>query len=299
MDSRCYLFIFPIRGSHDIPADFPPAVKQLPFDAGVFLPQNESNGCMRPPQFPARLLFLAGRRLHIIPHPLSDELPIILPLDDLLQLEIGAMFLFGWLKFTTVQNTFTLQYNRRDSQPLEALLQDLKHRWISSKNRLPSPHLQAYGKELDLKFFSELRDEIRGEEQVALQYFAAPRKFEYKLFCFRREAWTAGHLLLATSAPRLVWITDQYRNHRELYASITRSALLSALSDIHLTQHKEQFFLDLKFRTIDSWRLPIEGKKAGALLQHALRQIAAGPWAESAGGSLRSMASHAAGQQEA
>jgi hypothetical protein len=296
MDSRCYLFIFPIRGSDDIPADYPFAIKQLAFDTGVFLPQDESNWWTRPPRFPARLLLLAGRLLHIIPHPLSGEPPVAIPLDDLVQLETGTVLLFGWLKFVTAKEVLELRYNTRASRPLEIFLRDLKSRWISQQDPLKITHPQIYGEELDVKFRFEVSDEIRGEESIVLQYFRAPQQFEHRWFGFRRETGTAGHLLLVTSASRLLWVTDHYQNYRELYAAIRHNAPLSTLSDVRLAQEKEQLFLLLDFQAATSWCLPVEQKNEDwSLVRDNLRRLTAGRRKESTRDSFRSVASHSAG----
>jgi hypothetical protein len=136
VDSRSYIFIYPLKGNTDIPADFPRDIRSLTFETGVFMPQGESNWFTRPPKYPARLLLLEGRSLHIIPHPTSEQLPVEIKLDDLLQLETGCVLLLGWIKLTTRIGIQDLVYNTRASRPLEEFLGQLKRRWL--ENVLPA-----------------------------------------------------------------------------------------------------------------------------------------------------------------
>ena len=41
MDSRAYVFIYPLRAKADIPDDFPQEVRTQNFGTGVFLPQDD------------------------------------------------------------------------------------------------------------------------------------------------------------------------------------------------------------------------------------------------------------------
>lgn len=95
MDSRIYLFIFPLNTPADIPADFRESVQGRSFETGVFLPQDDTNWFTRPPEYPARLLLLDGRLLTIIPHPTSGQNTVGIKLDDLIQLEASNILLLG------------------------------------------------------------------------------------------------------------------------------------------------------------------------------------------------------------
>jgi hypothetical protein len=95
MDSRAYVFIFPVNTPADIPDDFQPSVQGRLFETGVFLPQNDANWITGPPANPARLLLLQDRCLSIIPHPTSCQQAEELNLDELVQLETGSSLLLG------------------------------------------------------------------------------------------------------------------------------------------------------------------------------------------------------------
>lgn len=152
MDSRAYVFIYPLRTRADIPDDFPQECRSRNFESGVFLPQDDSNWFTRPPKYPARLLLLDGQSLHIIPHPTSVQSSVEIRPDELLQLETGTCLLFGCLRFTTSSGVHEIIYNTRASRPLEKFLNSLKRAWCGSPSAIQSIYNELYGGELDIKF---------------------------------------------------------------------------------------------------------------------------------------------------
>lgn len=150
MDSREYIFIYPINSAADIPEDLRACVKDRSFDRGVFLPQDDTNWFTRPPRYPARLLLLDGRWLHIIPHPNSGQCITELHLEDLVQLEAGTILLLGWIDLTTRISTEHLIYNTRGSRPLESLLATARRRWLGEPSETDSVEPRSFGHQLAL-----------------------------------------------------------------------------------------------------------------------------------------------------
>ncbi|MGC2658117.1 MAG: hypothetical protein WA324_09065 [Bryobacteraceae bacterium] len=122
MDSREYIFIYPLKTNADLPADFPQEILSRSFETGVFIPQDDSNRFSQLPRYPARLLLLENRSLYIVPHPASSQIPVEIKLDELLQLETGCILLLGWINFTTSVGLQEVVYNTRGSGPLEEFL---------------------------------------------------------------------------------------------------------------------------------------------------------------------------------
>ncbi len=256
MDSRAYVFIFPLRTNADIPDDFPEEVRTRNFDAGVFLPQDDSNWFTRPPKYPARLLLLDGRSFHLIPHPTSVQSSVEIGLDGLLQLETGTCLLLGWLRFTTPSGVHEIVYNTRASRPLEKFLAGLKQAWCSTPAPIQSIHREAYGDELDIKFRNSLHFELDDRETAVMQYFEAPAPFKRRFLFLHRLDWLAGNLVLLTSANRLLWITDHYRGRRELYASVSISAPASSFHSARIEEMDGRQNLAISFTHGNSWRVP-------------------------------------------
>ncbi|HEY3938807.1 MAG TPA: hypothetical protein VGL97_15340 [Bryobacteraceae bacterium] len=263
MDSRSYLFIYALKGNTGIPADFAQEIRSLTFETGVFMPQDESNWFTRPPKYPARLLLLEKRSLHIVPHPSSGQLPVEIKLDDLLQLETGCILLFGWMKFTTRSGTQYLVYNTRASRPLEKFLATLKRRWLGTAPIVPNVSTRSYGDELDVKFRYSMRDELDKEEGVLVRYFEVPVPSEKKALFFRRVNWRPGNLILLTSWNRIVWITDHYRGRRELYASASFSAPSALLNDCRAEETDGREFMVISFASGINWRIPLHEPSEG------------------------------------
>jgi hypothetical protein len=257
LDSREYVFIYPIRTTDDIPADFPQEVRTSHFETGVFLPQDDSSWLTRPPRYPARVLLLEKRSLFIVPHPFSEQPPIEVRLDDLIQLETGCVLLLGWINFTTRSGVHELIYNTRASRPLETFLSLLKRRWLDKVPPLPNAHTVAYGDQLDIKFKYSSYDELDHDESVLRQYFEAPAPLQKRFLFLKRMDWRAGNLILWTSMNRLVWITDQYRQRRELYASISFSAPSSSLRSCRIEDTDGEQYIAITFGSGLRWRVPI------------------------------------------
>jgi hypothetical protein len=275
VDSRSYIFIYPLKGNADIPADFPREIRNLTFETGVFMPQDESNWVTRAPKFPARLLLLEGRSLRIVPHPTSEQLPVEIKLDDLLQVETGSVLLLGWMKFTTHRAIQNLVYNTRASQPLEKFLSVLKRRWFERAPALPNADTRAYGNELDIKFGYSMRDELDRDESVLIRYFEPAVPLEKKILFFRRVNWQPGNLILLTSRNRIVWITDQHRGRRELYASVSFSAPAALLQNCRAEEAEGRQFMVVPFTSGINWRIPVhEGSEGISSICQIVNQLA-------------------------
>jgi len=265
--------MYPLLTNADIPSDFPKEVREQRFETGIFLPQDDSTWFARTPQFPARLLLLGERELNIISHPTSGQAPVTIFWHDLIQLETGNILLSGWVKFATRNGVHELLYNTRASRPLEKFLSSLRQRWLRNED---SRHIEAspviVGEELDIKFRNLLHFELDPEEKVVVQFFQPPVKVERKYFAFRRIACLPGHLLLLTSGSRLLWITDDYRRTRELYASISRSAPARIFSKCYLKPLDKQLHLVVSFEADNTWYIPIRAAEDASTFARMLRE---------------------------
>jgi hypothetical protein len=241
----------------------------------VFLPQDDSNWFTRPPKYPARLLLLDGQSFHIVPHPTSAQSAVEIRLDELLQLETGTCLLLGWLRFTTASGVHEIIYNTRASRPVEKFLNTLKRAWCGSPSAIQSIYNESYGDELDIKFRNSLHFELDDREIVIVQYFEAPLPFKNKFLFFHRVDWRPGNLVLLTSMNRLLWITDQYRERREQYASVSISAPASSLHSARIEEIDGRQNLAISFSHGNSWRLPT-GHRAEEIssFSHSLNQLA-------------------------
>ena len=265
MDSREYVFIFPLKNHSDIPVDFGKVSRKYSLDAGVFLPQEDTNWFTRDPKYPARLLLLDDRRLHIIAHPTSAQAPLTLQLDDLVQLETGTVLLRGWVRLTTNNEVHEILYNTRASRPLEEFLQIVKTRWLDQFLPLAARLIHQYGDGLDIKFRNSVEDELLPGEAVLTHYFQAPVRKESKVLFLRREHWQSGHAVVLTARSRLIWITDEHRQRREFYASISFSAPLASLKKCTIeTDNKYQEQLVLRFASSLVWRIRVRPGTAAA-----------------------------------
>lgn len=254
MDSRAYIFIFPVNTSIDVPIDFQPSLQDRTFERGVFLPQDDTNWFTRPPDFPARLLLLDNRRLSIVPHPTADEPIVELALDDLVQLETGNILLFGWIQFNTRSASYRLIYNTRASESLDDFIAAVRRRWLCSSREIEMTRPKVFGQELDIKFSNLLHDSLDPDEVVLLQYFTPVIRYRRRSFVFRRTEYRPGHLIAITSADRILWLTDQHRGRCERYAGITVSAPASLMLGSVVKESSDYRDLIVNFKTGASWQ---------------------------------------------
>jgi hypothetical protein len=263
MDSRKYLFIFPVDTQADVPEDFRAFVADRLFERGIFLPQDDTNWFTRTPEYPARLLLLNGRCLYVIPHPTSGQSIVELNLGDIVQLETGSSLLLGWIHFSTRLSTLKLIYNTRASDRLEQFIAAVRRRWLGMPlPRKPTEPIR-FGLELDLKFRDLIHDALDRDEFVLSQWFTAPLEYQGKVVLFRKIKWRPGHLVALTSGNRLLWLKDEYRGHWERYAGVTVSAPISLFRHCAVETASEHYNLVIDFMAGNSWRIAIYRADSG------------------------------------
>ncbi len=243
MDSRTYAFIFPINNPDDIPQDFRATVNGLPFEHGVFIPQEDVDRFA--PTYPARVLLLAHSILHIIPHPSSDEPTRQLNLDTLIEFETGTILLFGWIRFSTAGSDIRLPYNTCVSAKFDEFVAALRQKWLGpiQEMKLPKEH---FGAPLDIKFGNLLAGEMTHHESVLIRYFSTPAELTKRAGLLRRVKSQAGHLLALTTGNRLLWLKDEYGPYRERYAcvAVSRPVLLFKQCYVHSEPTHTQITID-------------------------------------------------------
>lgn len=278
MDSRTYIFIFPVNTSADVPVDFRSSLQDRAFERGVFLPQDDTNWFTRPPDFPARLLLLDNRRLSIVPHPTADEPIVDLALDELVQLETGNILLFGWIEFNTRTASYRLIYNTRGSDPVDDFIGTVRRRWLRRPRKIEATRPKVFGQELDIKFRNLLHDSLDPDEAVLLQYFTPVIRHRRRLFVFRRTEYRPGHLIALTSADRILWLTDEHRGRCERYAGIAVSAPASLLVGSVVTSSPDHQDFGINFKGGKPWQFSTHTSRSDCLdFSHCLNAYAAEP----------------------
>jgi len=258
MDSRDYVFAFPINVSADVPADFEPPAEVSDFVAGLFLPQSEPDRLWRR-AYPARILLLTRDGLWVVPHSCAMEQTLFIPLRSLETLECGRILLLGWIELRSGDVELDLRYNRRCSDTVEKFLTKLKDCWLAEKAgqaALESPSRRDYGEALNVKFKYALETEMIGDDEPPLMRFFLPSVRRLRRRFLRYETWSAGDLVVLTSR-RLLWITDRNRGVYEPYGTVSRSAPLSSLTGLHLCLFNNEPSFECALRRSQAWRFPL------------------------------------------
>jgi hypothetical protein len=278
MDSRDYVFAFPIDGAAGVPADFepPPGVNDLL--AGLFLPQSEPDSLGRR-AYPARILLLTPDGLWVVPHPRAMEQRFFVLLGDLEALECGRFLLLGWIGFRCEDGEQVLRYNRRCSDTVEKFLTRLKACWLSQQVGQTAPELALrgdYGAALNVKFKYALETERIGDEEPPLIRLFLPSVRRFRRRVFRHETWSGGDLILL-SQRRVLWITERRGTVCEPYGTISYSAPLAALVEAGYYSAAHEPQLRVCLRSGQIWRLPLDNgnepdaQSFAAAIQEALR----------------------------
>jgi hypothetical protein len=115
---------------------------------------------------------------------------------------------------------------------------------------------------LDIKFNNSVHFELDKDEAILVQYFQAPIRVDKRFLFLRRENWRAGNVLLVTSMNRLVWITDEYKHRRELYASVSFSAPLKLMQECRVESDLDgQQRIAIQFGSFTDWHISILGAR--------------------------------------
>jgi hypothetical protein len=265
MDSRAYVFIFPINGAADVPADFRTAVQDRKFEKGIFLPQDDTTWFTRPPKYPARLLLLGEHRLSIVAHPSAGQSAIDIDLDKLVQLETGNILLLGWIQLRTASANHHLIYNTRASQGLDDFIAAVRRRWLRATGYVQPVPAEAFGQELEIKFSNLLHYFLDRGEHVLLRYFMAPIELKARRLMFQRVKSRPGHLVALTSGNRLLWLRDERRGRCERYAGIAVSAPVWLIHGCTVITGRDHNDFEIQFKAGPSWRFAVHGAASGYL----------------------------------
>jgi hypothetical protein len=254
VDSRAYAFVYPIRGAHDVPADFCLRAGLRELRSGVFLPQDQA-GWFSKPRYPACVLLLVSADLVIATHPSSREREIRIPLQEVLTIESSKMLLDGRITFYTAHRHYTYRYNTRDARHVDDFLFHVRQA-LMKEPPIPMVGLWCFGGSLDLKFATAESRELDGREQLLLRFFSPPQHSIGRHWVFRREHWKPGQYVGVTTR-RLLWISDGYDGGRDLYGTVSRYVPLSRRMDVTLTCHDKSCELGLTIGSDLRWAIPV------------------------------------------
>jgi hypothetical protein len=254
VDSRQYIFAFPIESVFDIPADFDslPGIGVL--RAGVFLPQDDQDWLGRR-DYPARVVLLTEQEAVVADHPAERGALLRVPIRRIQTVECGHSLLLGWFVLTWEEGAKRLPYNTRTEDPVRRYLETLKDQWLPAPLLERPQRCEAFGQPLTFKFEYARSAELLPGETALVQFFHPPVRQVRGWSVFRREYWFAGDLLLVTSR-RLLWITDCYKGRYECYGTTSLSAPLESISDVWSGIADCGAELKISFRSGHSWHIP-------------------------------------------
>lgn len=253
VDSRRYIFAFPISSPSQIPSGFPEVSGCDRIEAGVFLPQDDPDWLGRR-RYPARILLISENELVVAAHQSAGEPVWRLPIAEISSVEWGRVLLLGWLVFMGGGTSKRLPFNTRGIIPVERCVKAFEERWLPRDCKEERPP-ETFGTPLTLKFEYALKGELLNGEAPVLQFFHPAVKRERWILFLRRDVWAAGDLIVATGR-RLFWITERCQGRYEPYGTVTFCAPFRAVRGAGLTRVGEGSQLEIAFETGDPWRIP-------------------------------------------
>lgn len=255
VDSRRYIFSYPIRSEDDSPADFPIRPFEKSFRAGVFLPRDDPDWFGRS-RNPPRILLLDGGAIVVLTHPRQNSAPIRISLPDLVFFEVGHILLIGWLRFVTTEFQIDLPYNTRSERPVIELLDLLAETYLSGGEECLRGEAVAFGPPLDIKFGNRLAAALRKDERLQVRWFSPPFTASRRWGPLRVRSEVAGDLVVLTNR-RVLWIADRWRGYYERYGSVSRTAPLHCLTGARCQRTGDRRDLTISFRRGPSWNVPL------------------------------------------
>ncbi len=202
-------------------------------------------------------LLLSGQELSILPDCSPNNEFVQLLLDDLGELATGSVLLKSWMSVSSGGQVFEVSGNAEEAYELKGFLRSLRQRWLGLPHEDTATKFPACGAALNGKFTALLRAELDPGEEVLAQYFDSSQILSRRRWFRRKPSWTPSHLVAATSAYRLLWITDHYSRYRDRAASVSRSIPLTHLSAIDSVKVAEATTLRFRFGTAGCWSVPI------------------------------------------
>jgi len=271
VDSRQYIFSFPIESLSAIPADFTGLPDFGALRAGVFLPRDDPDWLGRR-DYPARVLLLTERDVVVAAHPAEREPLLQVAVGRIQSVECGRMLLPGWIVMAWDGGRIRLLYNMRTEGPVARYLKTFKDQWLPAAATRKTERCEAFGEPLSLKFEYARSAELLPGETALVQLFHPARREVRGRWIFRREHWLAGDLLMVTTR-RLLWITDRYNGQYECYGTTSRSAPLESIADIKSSAADGGEELKISFCSGHSWHIPV-----GAIEERETRKFEAATW---------------------
>jgi hypothetical protein len=271
VDSRQYIFSFPIESLSAIPADFTGLPDFGALRAGVFLPRDDPDWLGRG-DYPARVLLLTERDVVVAAHPAEREPLLQVAAGRIQSVECGRMLLPGWIVIAWDGGRIRLLYNMRTEGPVARYLRTFKDQWLPAAPVRESQRCEAVGEPLNLKFEYARIAELLPGETALVQLFHPARRHLRGSWVLRREHWLAGDLLMVTNR-RVLWITDRYNGRYECYGTTSLSAPLESIADVNSSAADLGEELKISFCSGHSWHIPV-----GAIEERQTRKFEVATW---------------------
>jgi len=261
VDSRQYTFSFAIDSSSAIPADFGNVPTPGKIRAGAFVPGGEPDHLGIRPNNP-KVVLVTDRELLLLAHPSAGEATVRVPVQEIEGFEWGQMLLAGWVRFYWNGGATQIKYNRRSSGPIEEAIRLTELARYSQKPR--GAACQSFGDDLNLKFEYARSAQLLPGEEPLIQFFRPARYRMCRCWGLRRQIWSPGDLLLATTG-RLVWITERYDNNYSPYGLVVHTADQRAMAGVEARwTARIGGEAAIAFRSGRTWRVPVQQESESA-----------------------------------
>lgn len=277
VDSRQYIFSFPIWSIAEIPADFLEFQDVGTFLSGVFLPQDR-NGPAGRVRYEARVLLLYENEVAVVFHPSSERHPVRIPLGTLEEIETGRILLLGWITLQRAGGSLSLPFNTCNAPSITRCLKSIESRWLPVLEPAGRQSCISFGAPLERKFAWAESHELLGGEAPLARWFQ-PARSGATGWGPRRKLFEIGGNLVAVTSRRVLWIEEQREGHYERYGIVGHTARLNSVAAVEVVPAGGGRALAVSFDSGSQWRVPLQdwaerhGRNFAATLERTIQSV--------------------------
>jgi hypothetical protein len=254
-DSRRLRSEYQLNAASDIPQDFPIPISV--WRAAVFIPGETQED----PQFlafPPRIYVLTCDTLSVFSHPTFKEAPLVVPLCEILEVELQKSSFIGILQLWRKDNFLRFHYNSVHQKPMNGFLRELRFMWLGCghegtiQTSIPIP---ASFRNLRYRSCYALRTELGSREALYRFCFQAALPLRRKQWSFKPPS-AIREWLLAVTDYRIIVISDSGITRRgtgEVTIRYTATSNLKAIEILETPSVNDR--LSLRFEHGRSWEL--------------------------------------------
>jgi hypothetical protein len=191
-------------------------------------------------------------------HPATNDAPILLPLQELIEIDTDRALLHGIIEFHANSSSHCFRYNTRHQNHLSEFLRVLRSAWLPLHTmKMPTVFLSRAIQGMTFRCWYALRAELDADETLFGVCCRPPMRPEIKGW-FHRTAQTLPAVLLALTNRRLIAISTGAGQTDDLYEIVVRYAATDNLKAATISCSANGFMFSLALKNSRDWKFLFE-----------------------------------------